>query len=524
MIKLLLVEDDKVDQMAFERLMKKQDQSYNYEIAGSFNEAREKLADDQFDIIITDYSLGDGNGIDIMGLQPKAPVIFITGSSNPELAVKAMKLGAYDYVIKDQDLNYLKILPYAIESTLKRKEETDQYVLLRQAIMSTRDSVYITDLTNTIIFVNAAFSHTYGYTVAEIIGKKTDILEKNPERKNSDKTIYHKRKDNTVFPVSLSRSPVPDEEGKEKATIHVSRDITELKNAEEELRKSQMRVLELQKDITERQMAGGFAHEMRNALSGAKLVLGKALEYEHIHKRSMMEETCLILEKLFHFIAPSLTEERQQQVKNEMRTIYQNERTIQEIFEIASGAVSRGLDITHQIMNYSEIGSEKRGDARVNLNKLIREIADESRQECDRNGIKILLDVSATDIWIQGLENHFYSIVKNLVNNSRDALLDRRIDPAKEKKINISLAEKDGQIEIKVEDNGIGISPKDKQKIFEAFFSTKPDTGTGLGLSVVKKTISLYNGQIQVDSTENTGSVFTLIFPATLQGWAALQD
>jgi signal transduction histidine kinase len=58
----------------------------------------------------------------------------------------------------------------------------------------------------------------------------------------------------------------------------------------------------------------------------------------------------------------------------------------------------------------------------------------------------------------------------------------------------------------------VGIPEEHRPKIFKAFFSTKPETGTGLGLGMVKKLVNLYNGTINVDSVVGKGTTFTLDF------------
>src|SRR5712692_10435210 len=97
-IKILLVEDDKVDQMAFKRLFKDENLSYDYDIAGSVSEAKTILDSEGFDIVITDYLLGDGTAFDIFDLINDTPIIIVTGSGDEEVAVTAMKRGAYDYL------------------------------------------------------------------------------------------------------------------------------------------------------------------------------------------------------------------------------------------------------------------------------------------------------------------------------------------------------------------------------------------------------------------------------------------
>ncbi len=129
-IRILLVEDDKVDQMAFERFIKQENLPYDYQIAGSVAEARKVLATEQFDAVLIDYLLGDGTAFDLIGQTGETPVLMITGSGNEAIAVEAMKAGAYDYLIKDTAGNYLTTLPVNVENALRRRraeEELRQY-------------------------------------------------------------------------------------------------------------------------------------------------------------------------------------------------------------------------------------------------------------------------------------------------------------------------------------------------------------------------------------------------------------
>ena len=72
-----------------------------------------------------------------------------------------------------------------------------------------------------------------------------------------------------------------------------------------------------------------------------------------------------------------------------------------------------------------------------------------------------------------------------------------------------------GRVEIFVRDNGSGISPEDRKKIFSPFFTTKPvGKGTGLGLSVCYGIIDKMGGIMEVKSEKGVGTTFTVILPA----------
>ncbi|MBF0227626.1 MAG: response regulator [Desulfobacterales bacterium] len=111
-IRLLFVDDEKVDQMLFERFVKNQNLPYNYILVNSLAKAIDFLKIDQFDIVISDYNLGDGTAFELFPfLSEKVPIIIVTGLGNEEIAVQAMKMGAEDYLIKDDANRHLKTLP-----------------------------------------------------------------------------------------------------------------------------------------------------------------------------------------------------------------------------------------------------------------------------------------------------------------------------------------------------------------------------------------------------------------------------
>ena len=116
--KILFIEDNKVDQMAFMRMLKDTGLPYDCTVAGSVSQARSILGSQKFDIVIVDYLLGDGTAFDILDSVEDAPVVLITGVGDEEIAVKAWKAGAYDYLIKDVERNYLKALPITVERGL----------------------------------------------------------------------------------------------------------------------------------------------------------------------------------------------------------------------------------------------------------------------------------------------------------------------------------------------------------------------------------------------------------------------
>jgi len=254
--RILLIEDNELDQMAFKRFISSNAIPYDCTVAGSVTEAKRILAENQFDIIISDHSLGDGTALDVLHAAQNAPVIVVTGAGDEETAVNAWKAGAYDYLVKDINQNYLKAIPITVENAIRHNMVEKKLQLLSGAVMSTEDSVYITDTQGKIIFVNKAFCKTYGYKEDEIVGKNGNVLWIGRHQSQNTRSVfqtravgstwevgfYHRRKDDSVFPVSLSRSNIKDSGGRDVAIVAVARDITDRILVEDEIRTASLKL------------------------------------------------------------------------------------------------------------------------------------------------------------------------------------------------------------------------------------------------------------------------------------------
>ena len=171
---VLLIEDDRIDQKAFERMVKNFDLPYNYKIADTVAQAKQELQKKRFDIVITDYILGDGKSFEVFDSIIDTPIIFITGAGDQEIAVQAMKAGAYDYLIKDPERNYLKFLPITVENAIKHSEAERQLRLLESAVINANDAVLITEAGNydmpgpKVVYVNDAFTKMTHFKPARV--------------------------------------------------------------------------------------------------------------------------------------------------------------------------------------------------------------------------------------------------------------------------------------------------------------------------------------------------------------------
>ncbi len=128
---ILFIDDDPIDRLGFKRFAQSDNFPYSFTISNSINETFEFLKNENFDTIVSDFNLGDGNALEIIE-KTSIPVIIITGIGDSETAVRAMKAGAYDFLIKDNSGDYLKTLPIAIENAIKHKQAEIELIKYRE--------------------------------------------------------------------------------------------------------------------------------------------------------------------------------------------------------------------------------------------------------------------------------------------------------------------------------------------------------------------------------------------------------
>ena len=119
-IRILNVEDEKVDHMAVIRMIEQKGLPCAVDWAPTLARAIELLEENRYDAVLIDYMMPDGTGLDLLDTLKEKEIasVFVTGSGDEIVAVKAMKGGAYDYIIKDPAGGYLEILPTTIHKAL----------------------------------------------------------------------------------------------------------------------------------------------------------------------------------------------------------------------------------------------------------------------------------------------------------------------------------------------------------------------------------------------------------------------
>lgn len=178
--------------------------------------------------------------------------------------------------------------------------------------------------------------------------------------------------------------------------------------------------------------------------------------------------------------------------------------------------INRCAKITQSVLRFGRQTEPHMQD--IDLQGFIPEVTDMIAEKASVQGITIKQDVSADTPPVQGDPGQLQQVLLNFFNNAIAAIEERHGFSGGELVIDAG-SKDDKKVEIKVTDNGSGISQDNLEKIFSPFFTTKPvGKGTGLGLSVCFGIIESMGGTIEVSSEQGVGTTFIVTLPAVIKG------
>jgi len=170
--------------------------------------------------------------------------------------------------------------------------------------------------------------------------------------------------------------------------------------------------------------------------------------------------------------------------------------------------LSRNLDRIYELtMNMLAYSKQRQPEFEmVNLKSLLEEIAELLQPQCDRRNVALITEHDADMPPLPADPGGIHQAIVNLANNALEAVepdsgvitLRSEYDPIRHRAI------------IVVSDNGPGIDPEMQERLFQPFYSSKGQRGTGLGLAVAKKVVDEHHGRIELESPPGEGATFTI--------------
>jgi PAS domain S-box-containing protein len=366
----------------------------------------------------------------------------------------------------------------------QKLRETEQF--FRSVLESAPDGLMVVDHKGVIQLANAQTEKLFGYTRDELVGERVEMLVPADVRPGhaalragfhaapaaramgATQNLGGLRKDNSVFPVEIGLSPLPAR-GHEPAQVAVSiRDVTERKNQEKQIVEARQRAEEA--TAAKSMFLANMSHEIRTPMNAIIGMTHLALKTELTPKQ------------------------RDYLVK-------------------VRGAAGALLGIINDILDFSKIEAGKLDieNAEFRFEDVLENLSTVVSQKAHEKNLEFLIsaqrDLPAN---LVGDPLRLGQILINLVNNAI------KFTERGEVVVSVGVQERDSdrvKLAFSVKDTGIGMTPEQAGRLFQAFSQADTSTtrkfgGTGLGLSISKRLVEMMGGEIGVESEAGKGSAF----------------
>jgi len=256
-IQVLIVEDSADDAAMLICSLQSGGYDPSYEIVETTEAMSDALDRQEWDLVLSDYSMPLFCGLDALRLakekDPDLSFILISGQVGEDVAVEAMKAGAHDYILKGSQARLIPAIERELRDTQARRknrqheqalrELRDKYIML--ATYSRDIILYVRHSDARIIEANEAAAKEYGYSREELLGMTLHDLHTEDERQLIDEKItqaderdvpfetYHLRKEGSAFPVEVSSQSMTIKG--ERILLNIIRNITLRRQQEEKL-------------------------------------------------------------------------------------------------------------------------------------------------------------------------------------------------------------------------------------------------------------------------------------------------
>jgi PAS domain S-box-containing protein len=406
--------------------------------------------------------------------------------------------------IKDDDGKLIGFAKVTRDITQRRaalealRESEQRFRMLVQGV--TDYAIYMLDPTGHVSNWNAGGQRIKGYSTEEIVGQHfskfyapEDVARGLPQlglataarEGRYENEGWRVRRDGSRFWASVVIDAIKDDAGQLLGFAKVTRDITERRITAEKLEKAQAALIHAQKMEAIGQLTGGVAHDFNNLLT----VVINNLEMLGSGERSPRERKLL---------------------------------------DAAHRAADRGARLTQQLLAFAR--RQPLRPAIHNPNVIIKEF-EEILRRSSGDAVEMIFDLSSDVTNISVDTAQFESALLNLVINARDAtpkggritITSRQteLDPSRAETIGLPQGR---YVEIRVSDNGTGMTEEVMSRATEPFFTTKDvGKGSGLGLSQVYGFVAQSGGQIEISSKLDHGTAISLYLPVAA-GDAVMKD
>lgn len=482
--KVLIVDDEKGLRTGTQRLL--ESEGYQVETAENGTEGINKGINNDFDLAVIDLKMPDIDGLEVLAKikesKPNTVCFIATAYASFDTAIESTRIGAYGYIPKPftpDELIYnlqkgyeQRKLLLETEQLKKEREENLLEISHERSRLSTiikliADGVIVINRSGEVVYFNDALlrylninSVKIGEYILDILPDK--IVELVNKHFNSEEYLYKSYSTqieiipNELF-IEAVTSPAPNPDGTLAGVVIVVRNITELKKIE----------------LIKNQFVSMVAHELKTPIAA---VLG--------FLKILMDD--------------SLTISKEQKISFISRSVIR---------------LKSLLDLVNDLLDISrtELKTKQREIENLNVAEIINSSIEFLQLEAKKNNITIKTKIEENLPGLKADQNEITRVFTNILSNA--------IKYNKENgTIEIEAAANENYFLFKIKDSGIGLKESEKEKLFQEFFRAKNEhtrniSGTGLGLTIVKKIIDSYHGKIKVESEYGKGTTFVIYLP-----------
>jgi PAS domain S-box-containing protein len=389
----------------------------------------------------------------------------------------------------------------------ERQRAGEQLRQLYRAVEQSPVSIVITDADGTIEYVNPTFTQITGYSSREALGENPRLLKSGEQTAKFYKQLWkkitsgkvwrgefhNKKKNGKLYWESASISPITNAEGLITHFVAVKEDITERKQAEEELRARQREIENLNATLEQRvheevekslqkdfimmhqsrlaamgEMIGNIAHQWKQPLNALNILLYNIKDFFDQHEQDQHQFDNFI-EKGYELIMKMAT------TVDDFRYFFKPNKEKEE-FSV-NDIIKVSLSLVDDSFKYDNIS--------VTVNE-------------------------TEEVTVLGFPNEFSQVILNMLTNAKDAIMAR----GTKGKIRIDIVGDNNNCVVKVKDNGGGVPEELFDNIFDPYCTTKEEAkGTGIGLYMCKVIVEDHmNGSIEVRNSRG-GAEFKIKIP-----------
>jgi len=548
-LKVLLVEDNLAEAELIQELLL-ENNAIKVELthAQRLDQATELLEQENFDVILLDLSLPDSQGLDTVAKIQECglnlPIVVLTARNDQELAIQLIQVGAQDYLVKGNVSSelLLRSLRYAVERQLAQEAVRLNEERYRFVVNSVQEVIFQIDITGNWIFLNPAWTEITGFSVYQTLGTPFLNYVHPEDRPTSLKNFNALIKENKDYFRSEIRyltelggfcwmevherlTFTPD--GTISGITGTLNDITEQKLAQEALRHSEVRerekaqqleialhklqntqaqLVQNEKMVSLGQLVAGVAHEINNPV---------CFIYGNIAFASEYASNLLRLIALYQEQYPTPSTKIQKEVEAFDLDF------LKEDFPRLLNSMEEGANRIQEIVrslrhfSHSDQAKMKKVDLCSGIDSTLLILQHRLKKQPTRPEIQVIKeyeDLPEVECYPGQLNQVFMNILTNAID-AVEKIIQEDASLTPQIKIHTQFDASDKQVVICITDNGIGMMPKEQQRVFDPFFTTK-SVGTGLGLSISYSiVVEKHQGQLECYSQLGKGTEFVMKLP-----------